>query len=86
MVSVVEADTVTGLHKFAMRVRPELSNVSEPVVQLSVAIVNCVRTPDEVIELATRLWPRLFVYRGHSHLRLMPDGDAGRGSIYVQCD
>ena len=69
-----------------MKVRFELSAAPNPTVQLAVAIVNYIRTPDEAIDLAKRLWPNLTVYRGHFHLRLMPNMKSGEESIYVEFD
>jgi len=67
-----------------MKVRPEQSKAPVPVVQLVTAIVNHAGTPEIVLEIATRLWPQLRVYRGHTHLRLMLAGKTEGDSVYVE--
>lgn len=67
-----------------MRVRPELSKAPISVMQLVAAIVNYAGTSEELLEIATRLWPQLQVYHGHTHLRLMPTGTTEGDSIYVE--
>ncbi|HRK36242.1 MAG TPA: hypothetical protein PLJ47_16720 [Candidatus Hydrogenedentes bacterium] len=67
-----------------MKVRPERSKAPAPVVQLVAAIVNCAGTPEKLLEMATRLWPQLRVYRGHTHLRLMLEGKTEGDSVYVE--
>jgi len=67
-----------------MKVRPERSKASVPEVQLVAAIVNYAGTSEKLLEMTTRLWPQLQVYRGHTHLRLMLAGKTEGDSIYVE--
>lgn len=67
-----------------MKVRPERSKAPEPAVQLVAAIVNYVDASEKLIEMTTRLWPQLQVYRGHTHLRLMLAGKTEGDSVYVE--
>jgi len=67
-----------------MRVRPELSQATSEVMQLVTAIVGYSRGPEEVLEIAGLLWPRLCVHHGHTHIRLMLLGKHGYNSIYVE--
>ena len=67
-----------------MKVRPERSKAPEPAVQLVAAIVNYVDASEKLIEMTTRLWPQLQVYRGHTHLRLMLAGKTEGDSVYAE--
>lgn len=67
-----------------MRVRPELSKAPMQAVQLVAAIVNYAGSSEELLEITTRLWPKLRAYHGHTHLRLMPAGKTEGDSIYVE--
>ena len=67
-----------------MIVRPELSKAPAPVVQLVAAIANYASTPEKLLATATRLWPQLRVYRGHTHVRLMLAGTTEGDSVYVE--
>jgi len=67
-----------------MRVLPELSQATAPVTQLVAAIVGYAGTTEEFLEITHRIWPRLQVHHGHTHLRLMPSGKIEGDSIYVE--
>ena len=69
-----------------MRVRPELSQAAASLVQLVAAVMAYTDTSEEFLEITRRIWPRLQIYRGHSHLRLMPSGEGEGESIYVELD
>lgn len=67
-----------------MRVRTELSHADGHTMLLVAAILDYADTSEEVLEIAARLWPRLRVHHGHTHLRLMPSGEIEGDSIYVE--
>lgn len=69
-----------------MRVLPELSHATAPATQLVAAIVNYANTPEEFLEITRRIWPRIQVHHGHTHLRLMPSGEMEGETIYVELD
>ena len=69
-----------------MRVLPKLSKAPPPVIRLVASIVECVNTSEELLKITAQIWPQLQVYHGHTHLRLMPTGDAEGDSIYVDID
>jgi len=69
-----------------MRVLPKLSQAPAPVILLVAALVKCVNTSEELLKISAQIWPQLQVYHGHTHLRLMPTGDAEGDSIYVDID
>lgn len=67
-----------------MRVLPNQSNAREPTVELVAAIANYAVTPEELIKNATKLWPHLRVYHGHTHFRLMLADHSEGESVYVE--
>lgn len=86
MVSVVQKNLVIEIAKNQMRVLPKLSKARPPLIRLVASIVECVNTSEELLKIAAQIWPQLQVYHGHTHLRLMPTGDADGDSIYVDID
>ena len=67
-----------------MEIKADESRAPEPLVRLIEALANYAATPDQLVAMATKLWPQLRVYRGHTHLRLTPTGDVGSDSIHVE--
>jgi hypothetical protein len=67
-----------------MRVRPELSQAPASVMQLVTALVNYAGTSEEFLKFTCRIWPRLQVHYGHTHLRLTPSGETEDESVYIE--
>jgi hypothetical protein len=67
-----------------MKVKPEASSAPTPVLELVQALARYAENPDELIQMAMRLWPDLDVYQGDTHLRLMTTGNPLADSIYVE--
>ena len=83
MVSVVQKNLVTEIAGIQMRVLPKLSKAPPPAIRLVASLVEYVNTSEELLKITAQIWPQLQVYHGHTHLRLMPTGDAEGDSIYV---
>jgi hypothetical protein len=86
VVSVVQKNTLIEITRIEMRVLPKLSKAPAPVIRLVISLVEYVKTSEELLEITAQIWPQLQVYHGHTHLRLMPTGDAEGDSIYVDID
>ena len=69
-----------------MKVQSEASHAPQVTIDLVQAIARYAKTTDEFIQIATKLWPQLRVYRGHTHLRLMTTGDPVTDSVCVEVD
>lgn len=67
-----------------MKVLPDQSSARKPTVELVASIANYAATPEELIKSATKLWPHLRVYRGHTHFRLMLAEHSEGESVYVE--
>ena len=67
-----------------MKVKPEASSAPAPVLDLVQTLAGYAGNPEQLIRLAMKLWPRLLVYYGHTHLRLMTTGDSLADTIYVE--
>jgi hypothetical protein len=67
-----------------VKVLPHQSSARKPTVELVAAIANYAATPEELIKSATKLWPHLRVYRGHTHFRLMLVERSEAESVYVE--
>jgi hypothetical protein len=67
-----------------MRVLPDQSNARRPTTELVAALANFAVTPEELVKSATKLWPHLRVYRGHTHFRLILAEHSENESVYVE--
>ena len=66
-----------------MRLRRELSRGDEKALRLADSLVQHARDRAQLQDLAFALWPRLCIYEGQTHLRLIPSGRSQEESFYV---
>jgi hypothetical protein len=57
-----------------MKFKRSDSNGSIELLDLAEALVNYARNRQQLLDFAHAIWPRLYVYEGHTHWRFMVNG------------
>ncbi len=66
-----------------MRFKRSDSHGSPPFLSLAEAIINYARSPQQLLDIAHAVWPRLSVYQGHTHWRFMTTSSSANESFVV---
>lgn len=70
-----------------MKIVPDYSHASEPLMRFAEALGSYVSDPVELDRICHAIWPACEIYKGHTHWRVMPEGQTmhhdNRPSLYV---
>jgi hypothetical protein len=69
-----------------MKLKRQLSPAPDYVLNTAEVLVDFARSPQHLVDLAHTVWPRLSIYKGHTHWRFLTEGKTDGESFYLDLE